>query len=195
MKNAEAGIQDIDSGSTRTDERDTRVSSGGRSSRSKVAPHSTAAERSARGNAARGELPRSAHAAWEAAALRRDPIDLLEQQTATRLPELAPIRYGRMLVSPFAFFRGGASLMAADLADGPRTGLHAQLWRRRAPVELRHLRRGGSEARLQHQRLRRDAAWAVRVGRQAACRESRRRGAGQGLRRYGTARGRHGGGS
>ena len=63
----------------------------------------------------------------EAAALRRDPIDLLEQQTATRLPELAPIRYGRMLVSPFAFFRGGASLMAADLADGPRTGLHAQL--------------------------------------------------------------------
>ena len=89
MKNAEAGIQDIDSGSTRTDERDTRVSSGGRSSRSKVAPHSTAAERSARGNAARGELPRSAHAAWEAAALRRDPIDLLEQQAATRLPDSA----------------------------------------------------------------------------------------------------------
>ena len=52
---------------------------------------------------------------------------LLEEQAQTRLPELVPIRYGRMLVSPFAFFRGAAYLMAADLADGPRTGLHAQL--------------------------------------------------------------------
>ena len=55
------------------------------------------------------------------------PVDLLEEQAQTRLPELGPIRYGRMLVSPFAFFRGAAYLMAADLADGPRTGLHAQL--------------------------------------------------------------------
>ena len=59
--------------------------------------------------------------------MRRDPVELLEEQAQTRLPELVPIRYGRMLVSPFAFFRGGAYLMAADLADGPRTGLHAQL--------------------------------------------------------------------
>ena len=58
---------------------------------------------------------------------RADPVDLLEEQAQTRLPELGPIRYGRMLVSPFTFFRGAASLMAADLADGPRTGLHAQL--------------------------------------------------------------------
>ena len=58
---------------------------------------------------------------------RRDPVDLLEEQARTRLPELGPIRYGRMLVSPFTFFRGGANLMAADLANGPRTGLHAQL--------------------------------------------------------------------
>ena len=90
-------------------------------------PHFTPAERAARGKAARGELPRSAHAAWEPAPRRRDPIDLLEEQAQTRLPELGPIRYGRMLVSPFTFFRGGAYLMAADLADGPRTGLHAQL--------------------------------------------------------------------
>ena len=58
---------------------------------------------------------------------RRDPVDLLEEQAQTRLPELVPIRYGRMLASPFTFFRGGAYLMAADLADGPRTGLQAQL--------------------------------------------------------------------
>ena len=90
-------------------------------------PHFTPAERAARGKAARGELPRSAHADWEPAPRRRDPVDLLEEQAETRLPELAPIRYGRMLVSPFTFFRGGAYLMAADLADGPRTGLHAQL--------------------------------------------------------------------
>src|SRR6478609_836416 len=87
----------------------------------------TPAERAARGKAARRELPRSAHAAWEPWDGRRDPVDLLEEQAQTRLPELVPIRYGRMLVSPFTFFRGGAYLMAADLTDGPRTGLHAQL--------------------------------------------------------------------
>ena len=97
------------------------------SSRPTALQHFTPAERRARGKAARQELPRSAHAAWEPAPLRRDPVDLLEEQAATRLPELGPIRYGRMLVSPFTFFRGGAYLMAADLADGPRTGLHTQL--------------------------------------------------------------------
>ena len=89
--------------------------------------HFTPAERMARGKAARGELPRSAHAGWEPRPRRADPVDLLEEQAQTRLPELGPIRYGRMLVSPFTFFRGAAYLMAADLADGPRTGLHAQL--------------------------------------------------------------------
>ena len=89
--------------------------------------HFTPAERAARGKAARQELPRSAHGSWEPAPHRRDPIELLEEQAETRLPELVPIRYGRMLDSPFAFFRGGAYLMAADLSAGPRTGLHAQL--------------------------------------------------------------------
>src|SRR6476659_5621741 len=97
------------------------------SSRSKALQHFTPAERGARGKAARQELPRSAHAAWEPGPQRRDPVDLLEEQAHTRLPELGPIRYGRMLVSPFTFFRGGAYVMAADLADGARTGLHAQL--------------------------------------------------------------------
>ena len=87
----------------------------------------TVAERAARGRAARRELPRRAHADWEPAPRRRDPVDLLEEQARTRLPELGPIRYGRMLVSPFAFFRGGAYLTAADLAGRPSTTLHTQL--------------------------------------------------------------------
>jgi uncharacterized protein (DUF2252 family) len=93
----------------------------------KPASRFTTAERRARGKAARSEVPRSAHGDWEPASIRRDPVELLEEQAQTRLPELIPIRYGRMLVSPFTFFRGAAYIMAADLADGTRTGLHAQL--------------------------------------------------------------------
>ena len=72
-------------------------------------------------------MPRSSHAAFAPAAGRPDPIDLLERQAATRLPDLVPIRYGRMLDSPFSFYRGGALIMASDLASTPRSGLHAQL--------------------------------------------------------------------
>jgi uncharacterized protein (DUF2252 family) len=89
--------------------------------------HSTADERAARGRAARAEAPRSSHGEWVAPPDRRDPVDILEEQARTRVPELVPIRYGRMLVSPFAFYRGAAAVMAADLADRPRTGLHSQL--------------------------------------------------------------------
>jgi uncharacterized protein (DUF2252 family) len=64
---------------------------------------------------------------WESGPLRRDPVELLEEQASTRVPELVPIRYGRMLLSPFTFFRGAAYLMASDLAGMPRTGLHVQL--------------------------------------------------------------------
>jgi uncharacterized protein (DUF2252 family) len=63
---------------------------------------------------------------YEPAANRPDPVDLLESQAATRVPELVPIRYGRMLVSPFTFYRGAAKIMASDLAPTPRSGLHAQ---------------------------------------------------------------------
>jgi uncharacterized protein (DUF2252 family) len=84
------------------------------------------AERAARGKAARSELPRSSHAAFEPGAPRADPIALLESQDATRVPELVPIRYGRMLASPFAFYRGAAKIMASDLATTPRTGLTVQ---------------------------------------------------------------------
>ena len=85
------------------------------------------AERVAKGKAARKVASRSSHGAWEAAVDRPDPIALLEEQAETRVPELVPIRYGRMLESPFAFFRGGALIMASDLAASPRTGFTVQL--------------------------------------------------------------------
>jgi uncharacterized protein (DUF2252 family) len=89
--------------------------------------HFTTAERAARGKAERAEVPRRVHGEWAPAPGRPDPVGLLEEQAKSRVPELVPIRYGRMLVSPFTFFRGAAYLMASDLSDGPRTGLHAQL--------------------------------------------------------------------
>jgi uncharacterized protein (DUF2252 family) len=83
-------------------------------------------DRTARGRSTRATLPRSAHAEW-CRAPGTDPVALLEQQAADRVPELVPIRYGRMLVSPFTFYRGAAYLMASDLAQSPSTGLDAQL--------------------------------------------------------------------
>ncbi len=91
-----------------------------------VVPHLTVDERIARGKAARVEVPRSRHAEYEAPADRPDPVDLLEVQAHTRVPELVPIRYGRMLVSPFTFYRGAAKIMASDLAGTPRSGLSVQ---------------------------------------------------------------------
>ncbi len=93
----------------------------------KVISHHSTGERSARGKAAREVAPRSGQGEWEPASDRRDPVELLEEQAASRVQELVPIRYGRMLVSPFTFFRGAAYLMAADLAGSPRTGLDVQL--------------------------------------------------------------------
>jgi uncharacterized protein (DUF2252 family) len=91
-----------------------------------VLPHFTRGERVARGKAARLEVPRSSHAQVEFPA-SRDPVALLEEQAVSRVPELVPIRYGRMLASAFAFYRGGALIMAADLAHTPNSGLRAQL--------------------------------------------------------------------
>ena len=92
-----------------------------------VIDHLTTAERVAVGRSAREALPRGSHASWEPPPHRRDPVELLEEQAATRVSELVPIRYGRMLTSPFAFYRGAALLMAADLAGTPRTTLTVQL--------------------------------------------------------------------
>ena len=92
----------------------------------KEVPHLTVAERAARGKAARAEVPRSSHAAFVPPARRKDPVKLLERQAQTRVPDLVPIRYGRMLVSPFTFYRGAALIMASDLAATPRSGLTVQ---------------------------------------------------------------------
>ncbi len=92
-----------------------------------VVEHLSVKERAEQGRAGRDEAPPSAHAEWAPPRDRRDAVELLEEQAATRVPELVPVRYGRMLVSPFTFFRGGAYLMASDLAGQPRTGLHVQL--------------------------------------------------------------------
>jgi uncharacterized protein (DUF2252 family) len=89
--------------------------------------HFTPEERAARGKAARAEVPRRVHGEWEPPPHRPDPVDLLQEQAQSRVPELVPIRYGRMLVSPFTFYRGAAAIMASDLSVAPRTGLHAQL--------------------------------------------------------------------
>ena len=86
----------------------------------------TPAERAARGKAARAEVPRESHAMFDPPPDRPDPIGLLEQQAITRVPELVPVRWGRMMVSPFTYYRGAALPMASDLATTPVSGLAVQ---------------------------------------------------------------------
>jgi uncharacterized protein (DUF2252 family) len=95
--------------------------------RAASAPDASPADRAARGRSCRSETARSSHAAWEPRADRSDPIALLEEQAAARVPELVPIRYGRMAASPFAFYRGAAYVMASDLAGTAQTGIRVQL--------------------------------------------------------------------
>jgi uncharacterized protein (DUF2252 family) len=83
-------------------------------------------ERAARGKMARGEVPRASHAEFDPGPDRPDPISLLEEQAKTRLPDLVPVRYGRMMVSPFTYYRGAALPMASDLATTPVSGLAVQ---------------------------------------------------------------------
>ncbi|MFF8616689.1 DUF2252 domain-containing protein [Streptomyces sp. NPDC015350] len=93
----------------------------------RTAPHATPEQRAACGKAARRDTPRSSHAEFEPPAHRPDPLGILEAQSAARLPELVPIRYGRMIESPFRFYRGAAAIMASDLATTPVSGIRAQL--------------------------------------------------------------------
>ena len=83
-------------------------------------------ERRAAGRALRDATPRAAHGGWKAPHKRRDPIDLLRESNKGRIPQLIPVRFGRMAQSPFAFYRGSAALMAADLASTPATGVRVQ---------------------------------------------------------------------
>jgi uncharacterized protein (DUF2252 family) len=89
--------------------------------------HLTVDQRVARGRAARVEAPRSGHGRWVPAPDRPDPVALLEEQSATRVPPLVPIRHGRMLISPFTFYRGAALIMASDLAGTPVSGVTVQV--------------------------------------------------------------------
>ena len=91
-----------------------------------VVEHLTVAERAWRGKQARKEVPRASHAEFEPPSTRPDPVGQLEDQAKTRVPELVPIRYGRMLVSPFTFYRGAAKIMASDLAGTPHSGMRVQ---------------------------------------------------------------------
>ena len=85
------------------------------------------AERRAEGKALRDAVPRELHRGWKAPKDRRDPIELLIESNQGRVPQLVPIRHGRMLHSPFAFYRGSAALMAADLCGTPASGINAGL--------------------------------------------------------------------
>ncbi|MGI5197297.1 DUF2252 domain-containing protein [Streptomyces sp. CA-288835] len=97
------------------------------------------AERAAYGRNARRRASRSCHGWYETAQRRPDPIEVIERQSADRVPELVPIRYGRMLESPFRFYRGAAAIMAADLAPLPNTGLQVQLCGDAHPLNFRLL--------------------------------------------------------
>src|SRR6266487_2210456 len=89
--------------------------------------HPSIDDRKARGLEARDRRSPSSHAKWRPAADRPDPVGLLEEQNITREPDLVPVRHGRMMVSPFTFYRGAAKIMAADLKDTAVACLEAQL--------------------------------------------------------------------
>src|SRR5262245_27208900 len=86
----------------------------------------SADERRAQGRALRDSVPRPSQAGWKPHNGRRDPVELLSESNTGRMPQLIPIRFGRMSQSPFAFYRGSAALMAADLAQTPSSGLRVQ---------------------------------------------------------------------
>jgi uncharacterized protein (DUF2252 family) len=94
--------------------------------RESLPAHASPSEREAFGKQARKHAPRSSHSEWTPAGDRPDPVDILERQAADRVPELVPLRYARMLDSPFSFYRGAAAIMAADLAATATSGLWVQ---------------------------------------------------------------------
>src|SRR5664279_3298840 len=93
----------------------------------KVMAHPSVADRAAQGADARIQTPPELHTGWAPADDRPDPVTQLEEQNVTREPDLVPVRHGRMMVSPFTFYRGAAKIMATDLAATPTAGLITQL--------------------------------------------------------------------
>ena len=114
--------------------------------------HPSVEERRAQRKEARSRTPLSSHTGWAPAADRPDPVALLEEQNVAREPDLVPVRHGRMLVSPFTFYRGAAKIMAADLKETPVAGLPVQLWGC-ASVELRSVRLARAAAAVRPERL------------------------------------------
>jgi uncharacterized protein (DUF2252 family) len=108
------------------DESSERSKTNGGKSETHVTSFRSRDERIATGKTMRESVPRSSHGDWKPPANRRDPIDILKESNQDRMAELVPIRYGRMLQSPFTFLRGSAGLMASDLAATPTTGLRVQ---------------------------------------------------------------------
>ncbi|MGB8382619.1 MAG: DUF2252 family protein, partial [Dermatophilaceae bacterium] len=127
MTRASGTTRAVNTEPSREDGRADKGGDGATAAGARKVAHLSPEERRARGKAARTQVPRSSHGRWEPAADRPDAITLLEEQAVSRVPELVPIRYGRMMVSPFTFYRGAALIMAADLAATPRSGLHAQI--------------------------------------------------------------------
>ena len=129
--------------------------------------HPSAEARRAEGRKARKLVSRTSHGDWTPSPDRPDPVALLAEQNARREPDLVPVRHGRMMVSPFTFYRGAARVMAADLGTHPAVGVDGADLRRRSSVQLRLLRLSGTRSRLRPERLRRNATRPVGVGRQA----------------------------
>ena len=125
-----------------------------------TAPRATVAERLQAGKAMRTQVPRTSHA--RSRRLRTGPTQSpsSKQQNVTRVQKLVPVRFARMLASPFAFLRGSAAVMAADLSNTPVTGTCRQRLRRHARLQLRRLRLGRAQSRLRHQRFRRGSSRA-----------------------------------
>ena len=132
------------------------------------------AEQYAAGKALRATCPRNAHAVWKAPSDRRDAVELVLEAEKGRLPDLLPLRHGRMVRSAFTFYRGAALTMAADLASTPATGVRVQCCGDAHLCNFGGFRHPGAEGHLLHQRPRRDPPGALGVGRQAPRRELRR---------------------
>ena len=129
------------------------------------------ARRYAAGRARREAVPLEAHAEAAAGARRADPLAILAEQEKTRLPELIPLRYGRMSRTPFTFLRGSAAIMASDLAAGARTDLRVELCGDAHLGNFRWYHAPNAGTGVRSQRFRRDPARALRVGREAPRRE------------------------
>ena len=149
----------------------------------------SADERVARGKRARAEAPRSSHAVWEPPSDGTTRSTCWSGRRRPAFPELVPIRHGRMLVSPFTYYRGAALPMASDLATTPELGAARADLRGRTPLQLRSLRLARAPPLLRRQRLRRDRAGPMGVGREApggqsGDRRSRQRVPGEGAKEH-----------